>query len=97
MGRTEAVWLNRAVALKNQRHSWDAEGRSVCGQGVTGSQTGEVIDMGRQLLRQHLGGYKLANSKFGEAKKRILLQEGEDVMKEQMGVLTSGKAVPLWG
>lgn len=81
----------------NLRHSWDAGGRSGCGQGDTESRTGEAIDKGKQPLRQHLGGYKLANSKFGEAKKRILLQEEEDVMKEQVGVLTSGKAVSLRG
>lgn len=97
LGRTKALGLSRAVALQNQRHSWDAGGSSSCGQGDTGGQIGEAVDVGKQSLRQHLGGCKLANSKFGEAKKRILLQEEGDVMKEQVGVPASGKAVSLWG
>lgn len=55
------------------------------------------IRYGKAAPKVASGGYKPANSKFGEAKKRILLQEEKDVMKEQVGVLTSGKAVSLWG
>ena len=47
--------------------------------------------MGKQRLKQHPGGCKLAHSEFVEAKKGILQQAEGGVMKERVGDVTLGK------
>lgn len=52
----------------------------------------EAGAVGKQRLKQHPSGCKLAHSEFVEAKKGILQQVEGNVMKERVGVLALGKA-----
>lgn len=96
-GQDKSPWAEQGRSLAEPKALMGCRRQQQLWAGGYRGQIGEAVDVGKQSLRQHLGGCKLANSKFGEAKKRILLQEEGDVMKEQVRVPASGKAVSLWG